>query len=288
MLSLKELRYRKKTTLSILRLTQAMKMIAQAKFYREKVALRDIKESRHLIQNLACRVLKYVEEQEIDLKNFGVFKDVDDITKPWVVILMTSNNGLCGIFNQSLIREAEKFCADHNGPIEMICFGKKGESAFEKHTHLLRSYDAHHPHLALQIVKDFKKKNIRGCTVISSHFYNILKQDSRAYRWLPLKIEAKTERRDPLVEEKKEIFLGFDPNVNTAFESILDQLLKSIFQNLSVEHVLCEHAARMAAMENACENSKKMAFDLQRELNRLRQALITKELSEIISGSENF
>lgn len=280
MLSLKELRHRKKTTLSILRMTQAMKMIAQAKFYREKNRLREVKDGHSLMMNVAFRLVCSLREQKVHLKSFDVFSPIEDASKPWVVVVMTSNNGLCGNFNQNLIREAETYCAEQTGPIQIFCLGKKGEAAFARHKDLLLAHDPEDPCLMLHLLKAFKRKKIRGCTVISGHFHNILRQEVKKTLWLPFALPEPSQKT-PLP------ILSCDPTLKVVFQNVMDQLLINTFRSLHLEHLICEHAARMAAMEGACENSKTMAQALQKKQNNLRQHLITKELSEIISGAES-
>jgi F-type H+-transporting ATPase subunit gamma len=286
MATLKELRQRQKTVTVISRMTAAMKMISQAKFNRVQGQLRSSIESCEELKALAGRVL-FTLNQNHKIPTSRYLKEGPK-DAPWLFIFVTSDSGFCGGFNQSLVKAALSFIKEKGVEnCEIICVGKKGVAPLEKSLNpkiiqiFSHAADDLVP-LKELVVSHFLKGRIRGCSLLYSRFFNILKQEPTVVQLLPMVLLDHQE--GDLVDTG---LITYEPFPEDVLDEILYLLIDFSLHALLKEHALSEHAARMAAMDSATQNANSMIQEIKLTYNHLRQALITKELIEIISGAES-
>ncbi len=285
MASLKELRQRQKTVMVISRMTAAMKMISQAKFNRVQGQLRSSIESCEELKALAGRIL-FSLNQSHKSPDSRYLKE-GPRGAPWLFIVMTSDTGLCGGFNQRLIKAAQVFIKEQGVEnVEVICVGKKGVTPLEKGLNpkiiqvFSHAADDLVP-LKELVVGQFLDGRIRGCSLLYSRFFNILKQEPSIVQLFPMALLDHQE--GDLLDAG---LMSYEPSPEGVLDEILHLLIDFSLHAFLKEHALSEDAARMTAMDSATQNAKAMIHQIKLTYNHLRQALITKELIEIISGAE--
>ncbi len=283
MASLKSIRKRISSVKSTEQITKAMKMVAAAKLRRAQDAATEARpyaeKIGEMLRNAAARVgpashpLLATREEE---------RNVD-------VVLVTSDRGLCGAYNANLIRRAARFINERRiEDVRLTVIGNKGLGYFrkqpvkiiERHTQLSRGPDHM---LAMQIgarvAGDFAAGHIDAVYLIYSRFKSALSQIPTVERLLPITAEDVSD--EPLL-----IDYLYEPDPATLLDRLLVQYITTLIDRAFLESVASEHAARMTAMDSATSNAAEMIDRLTLEMNRARQAAITKELMEIVSGAE--
>ena len=286
MSTLKEINLRITSLKNTKKITQAMKLIAVTKLNR---AQSNVKR--------AMRYYASLNEVYDDFRNEDVFQDhylikARDKASQAKVVIFTSDKGLCGPFNNNLIKKAAGFISnlkDRNLKVKTEHFGKKGYDFFKKqnivekwHEDVFREkFDfSNATKLIEQNISHFLKNQIDEFYIIYNRFDSVLKQTPVIKQVIPLVIEKENENR------KVANFL-YEPDQ----EAVLDQVVKKMicfelyFAYLNT--VAGENSARMTAMDSATNNCNDMIDRFTLTRNQLRQANITKELIEIISGAES-
>lgn len=224
-----------------------------------------------------------------------------------LLVVVTADRGLCGGFNGNLVRrvriEAQKLVSEGK-TVKLLCVGRKGRDALRRgyKDDLLKSFTgiggtknriafAEADEVAQFILEEFESGGFDVCTLIYNAFKSVLVQKPTAQQLIPFKAPEAEEANDnapqeAVAEAKSQIVYGFEPDG----EEILGQLLPKnlgiqLFRAL-LDSAAGEQAARMTAMDNATRNAGDMINKLTLQYNRARQAAITKELIEIISGAE--
>jgi F-type H+-transporting ATPase subunit gamma len=282
MATLKAIRRRVASVRNIQQITKAMKMVSAARLRRAQeaaVASRPYAEKLEaVLQNLASQsatlshpLLEAREEKNIDL------------------ILITSDRGLCGGFNSNLIRAAEAFIRERPGQKVTVSFvGRRGFDYFkrrsvtlgEQHINLFGKLP---PSLAHEIGARMSQRFVNGETdgvyVLYARFRSAVSQILTTDKMLPVTAKETDSGRVSLE------YL-YEPAPQELIASLLNRYLDMLLYRAMLESVASEHGARMSAMENATNNAVDMINRLTLDMNRARQASITRELLEIVSTSE--
>ena len=282
MASLKEIRKRIETVKATQKTTSAMKMVSAAKLKRAQESIQAATPySRKLKRVVSLLSAKFSEEEH------ALF--AQSAGERVAVILITSDRGLCGGFNATLCKtliaqlEQNKIDAAY-----FTIIGRKGIDYIKRTDHtILQCYSGIPPSeqsiTVRTILKDhiekFEKKEIDQVYLAYSHFVSILTQVPTIGTLLPIE--------PPAMEEIDERDILFEPSA----AQILDTLLKKYVENQVavawLDSIAGEHGARMTAMDSATKNAGELIDKLQLFYNRTRQAAITSELIEIISGAES-
>ena len=287
MASLKDIRKRIDSVKRTQKTTSAMKMVSAAKLRRSEDNIRQAtpyaKELKSVVSSLSTRFSG--EEQDT---GFGrLFRDTGG--KRTGVILVTTDRGLCGGFNANLSKVLVQQLADEDvESAEFVILGRKGNDFFKKTSHkILANHTGTQPGkqlgLVREIVSDFTRRFEAGeldqVNLAYNHFFSVISQVPVIEQLLPINpLETET------VDEREIIF---EPSP----EDILETLLKKYVQNQVyvswLDTIAGEHAARMTSMDAATKNAGEIIDKLQLHYNRTRQAAITSELIEIISGAKS-
>ena len=283
--SLIDIRRRIRTVRNTQQITKAMKMVSAAKLRRAQeaaVAARPYAEKMiELLKNVGARVsseahplLRVREEKKLHL------------------VLFTSDRGLCGGYNANLIRAAEAFMRKNAGDkeIELTLVGRKGADYFRRRrANIADRYigilATPAEELAAQIAQKLINRFVGGETdavyILYSRFRSALSQVPTLEKLLPV---ALTDVNVTAGQQQTEYL--YEPGVQELLASLLPRITEVAAQRALLEAIASEHGARMTAMDSATSNASKMMGSLTLQMNRARQASITRELMEIVGTAE--
>ncbi len=280
MASLKDIRDRIKSVTSIQKVTKAMKMVAAAKMRRAQERMEQARPYTHSLTELIQHLLPDVDQDMLPLL------DIRDIKRK-AYIIVSADRGLAGAFNTNLLKIAQKEIDDFGKDnVDLFCIGKKARDHFKK-----RDYNIKESHIDFwndmefdsammmgrSVIDHFIKKNVDEIHVIYNYFVNVAQQ------------EVKSEVLLPLVYEDIERFKTgrlYEPSKDELVKSLIPRHLNVQMWKYLLESYASEQAARMMAMENATLNAQDMIKELTLEFNKARQAAITTEMLEIVSGAD--
>lgn len=288
MASLKEVRNRITSVNSTMQITKAMKMVAAAKLRRAQDRIIQMRPYAKKLNELIAQV-----SQGTEVGASSPYTQVREV-KNVLIVMVTSDRGLCGAFNTNVIKAAVAFINENyplqleKGNISVLSLGKKGSEAFARRgikvdnefTDIFQrlSFDTA-KEAAEKVMAAFAEGTYDEVVLVYNEFKNVATQIIRTEKILPLvseETEEKTSNTDYIFEpSEEEIILELIPKAIklSVFKAVLDS-------NAS------EHGARMTAMDKATENGGELLKALKIEYNRSRQAAITKEILEIVGGAE--
>jgi len=286
MANLKDIKKRITSVKNTQQITRAMKMVAAARFRKANeavVAARPYSDKLHeVLSSLALR-----EERKVHplLAQRG--------KKKALVLVMTSDRGLCGGFNVNVAKAAEQFVTDQAGGFEacdLLVIGRKGKEHFahRKAFNVTKSHEGVTSQasygvaslLGQEVVAGYSEGSYDGVFVIYNAFRSAISQEVTVDQLLP--IVPREVAEDTVVTG-----YIYEPNRGEVLNSILPKYVEVQIYRAFVESLASEHGARMSAMDSATQNASDMINSLTLQYNRARQAVITKELVEIISGAES-
>ncbi len=286
MSNLKQLRNRVKSVKSTQKITKAMQVVSAAKLGKVKDKAEDLNNYSFVLADLMYDVTLALNGLELTENEMKFFKQEDE-TKDQLMLVMTSERGLCGSFNSQIIKSVKRDIEDlksRNINVRIIVVGKKGYDGLKaQYAELIDEYYNIHKENSLpitlqlvdKIVNLVQEEKIGSCYLYYNEFKNPLSQVMTKMRILPVDHETNTNDRSAYEYEG----LGL---VDILVNLYITGLIKYGF----LQNQASEEAARMTAMDNATRNAGELINSLTLELNRSRQAMITTELTEIISGAE--
>lgn len=210
------------------------------------------------------------------------------------LLVMTSDRGLCGSFNASILSRAKKLAAslaEDGKTVKLICVGKKARDAFKKlpyetvgvYADELGNFDFDLANrIGMQIIDAFLREQMDEVHMLFGHFINVARQEPQTIQVLPVVSTAAEDASAPVSTAE----YTYEPSVEGLLAELLPRYVKvSVYRGL-LDTSASEHAARMTAMDNATRNCNDMIKDLTLKFNKARQAAITMELIDIVSGAE--
>ena len=287
MANLKEVRTRITSVNSTAQITSAMKMVAASKLRRAQMAIVNMRPYAQKLNAILQNVTESLDATEGN--SFGEDRAVNKA----LIVVVTSNRGLCGAFNANVAKRAirllnEDFSAI-KGKVDIITIGKKATDFFSKkgYNHV-GSYDDFYSDLsfdnvsplATELLKKYKDREYDKIIIVYNMFKNAATQIVTAEQLLPVLATEKAEGDD-----QHNNFL-FEPSQEEIVESLLPSILKTQFYKTILDSYASEHGARMTAMQQATDNAHEMIKDLKLVYNKARQAAITGEILEIVGGAE--
>ncbi|NHQ59790.1 F0F1 ATP synthase subunit gamma [Chlorobium sp. BLA1] len=287
MATLKDIRVRIKGVKSTQQVTKAMKMVAAAKLRRAQdravMARPYAGKLKEMLGSLSAKV---------DTSRNPLLSGRPEVNKV-LVILVTSDRGLCGAFNTNIIKLAYKTIHEdyadvhRKGGVSMICAGTRGLEFFRKRDYnILKGYPAVFQNLDFSIAKEIADTAsgmyLRGeadrVIVVYNEFKSVLAPNLKAEELLPIAPVS-------AVKESSSDYI-YEPSPSAIIDVLVPRHLNTQVWRMLLESNAAEHAARMAAMDSATENAKDLLRSLNISYNRARQAAITTELSEIVAGAD--
>lgn len=290
MANLKEVRTRITSVSSTQQITSAMKMVSAAKFRRAQNAIIGMRP-------YSAQLSEIVDDIDTDGEVLTPFHAVRPLRNVLLVVV-TSNKGLCGAFNSNVLKQALTRI-DHyrqalpaDGTLRVMSIGKKSSEMLARqkgiqlssHDNLLdnASFDTV-AELADDIMKSFEEKQIDHVEIIYNRFKNSLTQILSTDQFLP--IIQNTQNSQNTQKPKNNDYI-YEPSKIEIVRSMVPLTLRSNFYRVILDSLASEHGARMTAMQKATDNATELLKDLRLSYNKARQAAITNEIIEIVSGSE--
>ena len=290
MASLDDLKKRIVSVKSTQKITKAMKMVAAAKLKRAQENAERGRPYSEKMNNIILNLSNGISDKENAPRLLsGTGED-----KVYLCVVLTSDRGLCGGFNTNIIKKAKVYfekILSEGKTLKIITVGSKGydqlKRAFEsnilkkisfKDSKNINYFDAEK--VGKLIIENFEKKEFDVCTIFYNKFKNVITQIPQAQQIIPLKT---SESEGSFSEDKYE----FEPEEDEILSNLLPKNISTQIFKAMLENSASEQGSRMSAMDNATRNAGEMVDKLTIEYNRSRQAAITKELIEIISGAES-
>ncbi len=291
MASLDDLKKRITSVKSTQKITKAMKMVAAAKLRRAQENAEKGRPYSEKMNNIILNLSGGISDKESAPKLLiGTGEE-----KIHLCIVMTSDRGLCGGFNSNIIKKAKSYfkkILNDNKTLKIITVGSKGydqlkrtykdyiiEKISFKESKNINYFDA--DKVGKIIINRFKEKEFDVCAIFYNQFKNVITQIPQEQQIIPLK--ASEEKKDSSSEDNYE----FEPEEDEILSNLLPKNISTQIFKAMLENSASEQGSRMSAMDNATRNAGEMVDKLTIEYNRSRQAAITKELIEIISGAES-
>ena len=290
MASLDDLKKRISSVKSTQKITKAMKMVAAAKLRRAQESAERGRPYSEKMNNIILNLSSGLSDKENAPKLLtGSGED-----KVHLCVVMTADRGLCGGFNSNIIKKAKSYfkkLSDNGKTLKIITVGSKGydqlkrvykdniiEKISFKESKNANYFDA--DKVGKIIIEKFENKEFDVCTIFYNQFKNVITQIPQEQQIIPLKM---TEDETNKSEESYE----FEPDEDEILGNLLPKNISTQIFKAMLENSASEQGSRMSAMDNATRNAGEMVDKLTIEYNRSRQAAITKELIEIISGAES-
>ena len=289
--NLKELKNRISSVKSTRKITSAMKMVAASKLRRAQ----ELAESSRVYADSLSFILSSLAGNTKNSADLPEILTGRENSKISLLIINSSDRGLCGGFNSNLFRNAKKWISDQQGQgksVKIMTVGKKASSFYKKtDLDIVASFeDLNSNDRQLQVSEEIKNKimelfennEIDEVSILFNKFVSAISQEPTYQSLIPLSNEETSEDES----ESNIAVFEFEPDKNELLEYLVPRnFLTQIYRSV-LESSASEHAARMTSMDNATRNAGDMIDRLTLTYNRTRQAFITKELIEIISGAE--
>jgi F-type H+-transporting ATPase subunit gamma len=285
--ALKEVRNRIKSVQSTQQITKAMKMVSAAKLRRAQDAITQMRPYAHKLQEMLGNI---VSNSDGDVKiELATERPIEKV----IIIVVTSDRGLCGGYNSNLIKLTKQLIKDKyssqqaKGNVQILPVGKKGYEHFskngfkviDKYWDIFTGLSFDKVQAAAKHAMDaFANKEADAVELIFSEFKNAATQRFIAEQFLPVQKTAK-------VTGQKNADFIFEPGKDVLIAELMPKILNTQLYKAVLDANASEHGARMTAMDKASDNANELLKSLKISYNRARQAAITTELTEIVSGA---
>ncbi len=286
--SLKEIRKRRSSITSTRQITSAMKMVAAARLRRAQDRIVRLRPYATKLHSLLVGISLGLEKNEVE-SPYSRFTENEKV----LLIVITSNRGLCGSFNMNVIKQTmetieEKYKEQYNNnSLWLMTIGRKAYDYFSK-----RDYQILEDHsdifddltfenssvIAGKVMESFLSKEFDRVEFIYNKFKNAAVQILSYEVFLPLE--------KPGHEESESIDYIFEPSQEEIITELIPKTLKIQFYSTVLDSYVAEHGARMTAMHMATDNATELIRDLNLEYNKARQASITNQILEVVNGAE--
>lgn len=283
MANLKEIRGRISSISSTMQITSAMKMVSAAKLKKAQDAIVMLRPYSEKLQEIIENVSAASDADSIS--EFAIEREVKKV----LFIAVTSNRGLAGAFNSSVIKEMNlQFSANNNVETEVLTIGKKAfdamrknKTVYENHSSLFDNLSFDHvSNMTEKVMSDFKAGKFDKVYVVYNKFINAATQEVVTEQVLPIAVSAEKASTDVNVD------YIFEPGREEILKTLIPKSVKTQIFKAVLDSVASEHGARMTAMHKATDNAEALRNDLKIFYNKARQAAITNEILEIVSGAE--
>ena len=291
--SLDDLKKRIKSVKSTQKITKAMKMVAAAKLRKAQESAEKGRPYSKKMQNIILNLTKSINNPE-NAPKLLVGTGNDQV---YLCVVMTADRGLCGGFNSNICKLAKNYfkkLLSEGKKIKIITVGSKGLDQIKRdyEQYIIKRLSFKEKKqisfkeaeiVGREIIELFKKKEFDKCVIFYNNFKNVITQIPQAQQIIP------AEQTDLKDEDKnqEQISYEFEPEQDEILEDLLPKNISTQVFKAFLENAASEQGSRMTAMDNATRNAGDLVDKLTINYNRSRQASITKELIEIISGAES-
>lgn len=292
MANLKEVRNRIGSVKTTQQITKAMKLVAASKLKRAQDRITQMRPYSKKLNVILSNLMQSLEGEDISLALNKVREP-----KKVLIVLVTSDKGLCGGFNSNLIKTTRNLLNTTYatqaaaGNVTLLPIGKKGYDYFKKYENL--KFNTNHisllskltfaasQEISTALTSAFLAEEFDVIELVYAQFVNAATQKFMVERFLPV---AGLDSGDTKADQKKNDYL-FEPNKHQLLEELAPKILNTQFFKALLDTNASEHGSRMVAMESATNNAQEMIRNLSILYNRERQAAITKEILEIVGGA---
>lgn len=289
--SLKNLKNRIGSVKSTQQITKAMKMVAASKLRRAQDRLMKMRPYATKLNQILSNVSASLSEENVS--EYAVERDTRNV----LLVVFSSDKGLCGAFNASIFRYVKQLIADEYsfyernerlyimpvGTKAYDHFSKRGYQTVDDYAHLFFNHDFEHAREAAEYtMKCFTRGEFDKVVLIYNQFKNVATQIPVTEPFLPIKKEEEPQE----ATQNDRIDYIYEPSEEYIVNELIPQSLKVQFYRASLESAASEQGARMTAMDQATDNAGELLKQLRLTYNRTRQAAITTEILEIVAGAE--
>lgn len=284
MAQIREIKTRIKSVKNIGQITKAMKMVATARLKRAQQRILGARpyaiKMADVMKNLASKVGEEVHPL-LSVRTEG----------KTALMVITADRGLCGSFNTNILRQAQGYLKEHPDTV-LLTVGKKGRDFFKRRqVPIRREWLSVFPQVSYETVLEmrdeienlFVNEKFKSVLVLYTELKSVIQQKATLETLLPIRVEELP------AEGKAPDFTGgdyeFEPDIETIMEKLVSQYLATQIHRYLLESFSSEMASKRNAMDSASKNASEMIGKLTLEYNRARQAMITKELAEIVGGA---
>jgi F-type H+-transporting ATPase subunit gamma len=284
MANLKEIRTRISSVQKTKQVTAAMKMVSAAKLKKAQDAIVQIRPYADKLHEILSNLTGSLNPDD---NLYGIERKADKI----LLIAITSNKGLCGAFNSNVIKQVNVLCegiyADQNqkGHVDVLCIGKQANEILKKTHKVIGERNSLYDDLSFEnvsalaesIMTEFVEGKYDKVELVYNQFKNAGVQILTTEQFLPVQHEEE--------ENHVQSDYIFEPNKEEIVQDLIPKSLKTQFFKAMLDSFASEHGARMTAMHKATDNASDLLQDLNLTYNKARQAAITNEILEIVSGA---
>ncbi|NPA42738.1 MAG: ATP synthase F1 subunit gamma [Chlorobi bacterium] len=285
MANLKDIRTRISSVKSTMQITNAMKMVSAAKLKKAQEAIENMRPYAEKLEEILRSLAREGDEGD---NVYGREREVKKV----LIVAVTSNRGLCGALNSNVIKRVNELADElkKGADVHVLTIGKRGYDILKKSQHvvdnrsdLVEKRIEYGPtaELAQRIMDDFASGEYDKVILVYNRFVNPAVQKVTTEQFLP--VESREEDTAATAVQTDYIF---EPSREVILKELVPKSLKMKFYRTLREAWASEHGARMTAMHKATDNAKEMVADLTLQYNKARQAVITGEILEIVSGAE--
>lgn len=287
MANIKELKVKIKSTKSTLKITSAMKLVSAAKLAKAQAKILDFRPYSSGLDE-TVRVASTLAENY----NHEYLKENSEAAKD-AILVISSEKGLCGGYNSQLYKKVKSYVTANDKETDLFFIGRKVKELlardgfasvekfeFEKNEPTFEEIKA----IAEELATFFTEGNYRKVYVAYNSFVSAIEFNSTVKQVLPMTV---TEEEKKQLAEKYPVDFIYEPSAEDILDNLIPEVLNTTVYTAILDGFAAEHSARMTAMDNATNNSKDMIRSLTLTANKLRQAAITTELTEIVSGAES-
>lgn len=290
MASLRDIRKRIKSVQNSQKITKAMKLVSASKLRRAQDAMLAARPYAKELGSLLSRVAARAAAQATDDTPVHPLLELR-APRRVLLVVVTSDRGLCGAFNSNILRRAERFIRENTErfeTIEVATVGRKARDYFKKRKiFTVRDYPGMFADLTFRraseiaegVVKEFLDHDLDAVFVLYNEFKSAISQNVVVQDILPLV-------QDDLPPAEAGVDYIYEPDVHQVLDKLIPRYVAVHVWRALLESHAAEHGARMAAMESASKNARELADSLTLQYNRARQASITRDLMDIVGGAE--
>ncbi|MBO5033967.1 MAG: ATP synthase F1 subunit gamma [Lachnospiraceae bacterium] len=293
MANAREIKSRMKSIQDTMKITNAMYMISSTKLRKARTSLEETEPYFFTLQAMIDRILRHLPDIENEFFNLRKFKAPEDRVQG--IIVVTADKGLAGAYNHNVLKLAQQEL-ENNNAYKLYVVGEVGRQYFKAKEipvdeHFL--YTAQNPSLhrariiSETVMEDFKNGKIDDVIIIYTSMKNNVVAETERKLLLPLKREDfALHHADALKAGIYQEEILFNPSPDAVLENVIPDTVMGYIYGALVESYCSEQNARMMAMDAANKSASEMIHDLSIEYNRVRQAMITQEITEVISGAK--
>ena len=283
MANLKELRNRITSIGSTMKITSAMKMVSAAKLKKAQDAIVQMRPYASKLTEVLQKASSTLDNSE---NAYGEVRDGNRVR----MVVISSNRGLCGGFNSSVVKKAKSYMAANPAEYTIATIGKKAHDAFKNDSRKVSSNTALWDEITFDGAKQEAQALMDGfvagefdkVVILYNSFKNAAVQEPQAEQFLPIAMEDQLGTEE--VADTTEYI--YEPSMQEILADLIPTSLKTQFFAALLDANASEHGARMTAMHKATDNAKALQGDLKLEYNKARQAAITNEILEIVGGAD--